>query len=252
MLEAEGFSSFVVSAKRSCEFIVDGRYPPEANMARDLQLLHAVAGGRIGGILRIYNWESPAITIGHHQKVFVPYDSSLDIPVIVRPTGGGAVLHVDDITYALISPIKGFFGSGLLETYTPISKAFAYALTKIGLDVDIKEGGACFSRLCFARKAPMDVTLYGKKLMGSAQLRTRGCLLQQGVIPISVDKTLITRAFGPGALSWAISIREVVPLFDMNTFICHLREGFSTVLDVRLSNSDSDYAECCHAYTGDV
>jgi len=237
---------------KDIRFIVNGRYPPEANMARDLQLLHEVAGGRANGALRIYNWEGPAITIGHHQKTFIPYDNTLDIPVIVRPTGGGAVLHADDITYAFISPIKGFFGSGLLETYTLISKAFAYALAKTGLDVDIKEGGACFSRLCFARKAPMDVTLFGKKLMGSAQLRTRGCLLQQGVIPISVDKTLITRAFGPDALSWVTSIREVVPSFDMDAFIRHLRDGFSTVLDVRLSNSDSDDAERRHAYTGDV
>lgn len=237
---------------KDVRFIVDGRLRPEANMARDLQLLHAVAGGRTNGILRIYNWESPAITIGHHQKTFVPYDSSLDIPVIVRPTGGGAVLHVDDITYALITPIKSFFGSGLIETYTLISKVFAYALTKIGLDVDIKEGGACFSRLCFARKAPMDVTLYGKKLMGSAQLRTRGCLLQQGVIPISVDKTLITRAFGSDALSWATSIRQGMPSFDMDAFIHHLRDAFFSVLDVRLSNSDSDDAKCCHTYTGDV
>ncbi|MCD6570402.1 MAG: hypothetical protein J7L53_06840 [Deltaproteobacteria bacterium] len=232
--------------------ILDGRPPPEANMARDLQLLQDVAKGRISGALRIYNWKSPAITIGHHQKSFRPYDNTLDIPVIVRPTGGGAVLHVNDITYALATPMKGVFASGLIETYALISKAFAYALFRIGLDVDIKEGGTGFSKLCFARKAPMDITLCGKKLMGSAQLRTNGCLLQQGVIPISVDKTLITRAFGPDALSWVTSIREVVPSFDMDAFIHHLRHGFSTVLDVCLSNSNSDDAQCCHAYTGDV
>jgi lipoate-protein ligase A len=214
--------------------IVDGRCSPIANMQIDLELLQKVESLKSAGILRIYNWQSPAITIGRNQKEFRPYDNTLDIPVILRPTGGGAVLHFDDITYALAVPTKGIFAQGLIETYSTISKVFAHALFKLGIDVRVEEGDARSSKICFSRKSPMDVLIKGKKLMGSAQLRTHDHLLQQGVIPISIDKTLTEKVFGPDALLLTTSIKEHVKTFKLEEFVQHLRESFSFLLDVRL------------------
>jgi len=205
--------------------IVDGRRPSENNMPRDLELFEEVARGAMGGCLRIYDWSTPAITVGRHQKGFVPSDPDLDIPVFKRPTGGGAVLHVDDITYSIITPLKGLFALGIVETYAVIAGVFARALKECGLNVRMGLSAPGFAEVCFARTAPVELMLDGVKLMGAAQLRRRGLLLQQGVIPRRVDPELLARAFGPDLP--AGGLLESLPRFSVLDFIGRLKTGFT-------------------------
>ena len=205
--------------------IVDGRRPSESNMARDLALFEEVARGELAGCLRIYNWQAPAVTLGCHQKKFRPHDPALDIPLLRRPTGGGAVLHVDDVTYSIVTPLKGLFASGIAVTYATIAAVFAQALRKCGLAVRMGDSPPGFSEVCFARTAPVELRLEGVKLMGAAQLRRGGLLLQQGVIPRRVDPDLLARTFGPGLR--AAGILEFLPDFSVREFIGNLKTGFN-------------------------
>jgi len=214
----------MTSLMQGWRLIVDGRCPSESNMPRDLALFEEVARGSLSGCLRIYNWQTPALTIGCHQKGFISHDPGLEIPVYKRPTGGGAVLHIDDITYSLITPLKGRFASGITETYAVIAGVFAQALKTSGLDVRMGLSAPGFSEVCFARTAPVELRLDGVKLMGAAQLRRGGILLQQGVIPRRVDSDLLARTFGPGVR--VSGILDILPEFRVREFIANLKTGF--------------------------
>jgi len=220
----------VAAAMHGWRLIVDGRQPSENNMPRDMALFGEVGRGALAGCLRIYNWQTPAITIGCHQKGFRPYDADLDIPVYKRPTGGGAVLHVDDITYSIITPMKGLFALGIAETYAAIAGVFARALKKCGLDVQMGLSAPGFSEVCFARTAPVELRLEGVKLMGAAQLRQNGLLLQQGVIPRRIDSDLLAKSFGPTLRSGGIL--DFLPAFSVREFIGYLKTGFTERIDL--------------------
>ncbi len=176
--------------------VLDGRCPSKLNMARDAALFESLIQKKHDGILRIYNWDEPAVTIGYHQKDFTLSDPGLRLPVLRRPTGGGAVLHVDDITFSLCVPERGPFARGILEACSAVSAVFGRALMSCGLDVRMKGNHTAFSDVCFMRSTPVELHLAGSKIMGLALLRRGGCLLLQGVIPLRIDRDLSIRVFG--------------------------------------------------------
>jgi len=209
-------------------FIIEGKCPSRSNMGRDLQFLDHVIEGRSGGILRIYDWDEPAVTIGHHAGDFSLYDPSLDIPVIPRPTGGGAVLHKDDITFSLSVPERDIFSHGITRSYLRISQIFARALHNCGLQVNMEGSSQRFSRVCFDRSAPEELVFAGRKIMGLALLRSRGCLLFQGVLPLRVDRNLTESVFGPGAAQKSMGILEALPCFQTENFVESLLQVFAS------------------------
>lgn len=211
--------------------ILDGRYPSRQNMERDLALLEEVRRGAVEGCLRIYNWNVPALTVGYHQKGFVPFDKTLDLPILKRPTGGGAVLHVDDITYSISAPLRGMPAQGILESYGLIAQSFARALQHCGVPVGMEGADQGYDPVCFARTATVELQLAGGKLMGAAQLRRDGCLFQQGVLPLQTDRTLYARAFGPQSPPPA-AILTHVKAFDLDEFVAVLQEHLSESLDI--------------------
>lgn len=181
--------------------VSDGRCPPSENMERDLSLFSSVLHGTLPKVLRIYNWDGPAITIGHHQKGFAPRDPSLSLPILRRPTGGGAVLHLDDLTFSISARESGPFSGGITSACGHVSSIFARALRACGLEAEMRGDSAAFSEVCFMRSSPVELCVGGKKALGLAMLRRKGHLLVQGVVPLRVDPGLSARAFGvcPGA-----------------------------------------------------
>ncbi len=228
--------------------VLDSNYSSRLNMQRDMDLFGAVRKGQVPGFLRIYNWDVPAVTVGHHRRDFKCYDPVLDIPVIERPTGGGAVLHVDDITYSISTASNSAFGDNIMETYSTISGVFVNAFHKLGIEARQAAGDARFSKICFARSGPMEITLYGKKIMGSAQLRKDGFFLQQGVIPLKTDMNIAARVFGPGYVQGVSSIMNMVKDFDVAAFIGYLIKGFSDIPGVSFTVSPGYRAYYKRAY----
>lgn len=208
----------------------EGRCPSSKNMEQDLALFHSVLSGSHQGVFRIYNWDEPAITTGHHQKGYSPCDPDLHIPIMPRPTGGGAVLHLDDITFSISAKENGPFPGGITGACGCISRIFARAMRSCGLDVEMRGDSTAFSPVCFMRSSPVELCIGGKKVLGMAMLRRSGFLLVQGVVPLHVDHELTARVFGQCPDIRGLCDHD--PKFSPDALVDELLRAFSTDADV--------------------
>lgn len=165
-----------------------------ANMARDEALLRRVGGGQSPPTLRFYRWAPPTISIGYFQS----YQDFASLPppagelaVVRRQTGGGAILHDQELTYALALPLShplvgGGNPSGL---YDRVHEGFSALLGYLGIAVCRgPERGLCSHRgpfFCFERHSCYDLIVDGRKILGSAQRRTQQAVLQHGSLILS-------------------------------------------------------------------
>lgn len=223
-------------------FLHEARCPAGLAMKKDLDLFDAVRGGTLQGAFRIYNWSEPAVTIGHHQKSFTFFDRETVLPVLRRPTGGGAVLHGDDITFSLCAPLDGALPSGIPECARTVSAVFASALRQCGMETSVRGGSHAFSPVCFERPSPQELVASGSKILGLALARTGRFMLVQGVLPLRVDRGLAGRVFGPGPGAGPRGIMDLCGDFCVEDFLVHLRQAFSLQLGVLLSErGDGDH-----------
>ncbi|MEE8356216.1 MAG: lipoate--protein ligase family protein [Anaerolineales bacterium] len=174
--------------------------PGSLNMAVDAAILSAVGRNEVPPTLRLYRWDPPCISLGYSQ----PY-SDLDQvllqtwgwDVVRRPTGGRAILHTDELTYAVIGPkTDPRLDGGLLQTYRRISSALSSSLKILGLPVEIHSGknpDANSQPVCFENPSDFEITVEGKKIIGSAQARKKEGILQHGTLPLVGDLSRITQ-----------------------------------------------------------
>jgi lipoate-protein ligase A len=178
--------------------------PGWANMAIDQALLDRAecAGERW---LRLYGWEPHCLSFGRHEPAARRYDrarvEALGLDVVRRPTGGRAVWHGGEITYALTAPCAelGTVRGSYIEIHRMLLDAFgrlgiaaqlAQSARPVGVD-----GGACF-----ASPAGGEIMIGGRKAVGSAQLRQGGALLQHGSILLQGDQAMVQAVTrGPAA-----------------------------------------------------
>jgi len=157
-------------------------------MARDAELLAEHKPGD-DPILRLYRWEPAAVTIGYNQD-FTDFDEpgigAAGYDLVRRPTGGRAILHADELTYAVIGTSPGpVFGASLHETYLKINQALLSFLADLGLAGEISAGEsreAARGLVCFRSTGRHEISVGGRKIIGSAQRRTGGVFLQHGSI----------------------------------------------------------------------
>lgn len=227
------------------QLLHEGRCPARKNMSKDLELFEAVKIGKIQGAFRIYNWKEPALTIGYHQKGIFPHDRSLCIPIIKRPTGGGAVLHKDDFTFSISSPLRGFFSASLPDCSRIVGQAFASAFQSSGVSASLKGGNHAFSERCFDRPSPYELVVEGNKIMGLALAKKGGFILIQGVIPLQVDHELYSKVFGVSRNKNLNGILEYYPRFSGGLFLDCLRNVFMSQLGVLLHEcQEYDHKHC--------
>jgi len=188
------------------------------NMAVDEALLTHFAPGPWDGVLRIYGWKPPAISLGYFQSVEPPAGSESAcggrLPTVRRLTGGGAIVHGNDLTYSVCVPVKGLSGrQASLRLYADMNRATVKALALLGVAAHERGAGrrevpdAPF--LCFARESAYDVVVRGAKVAGGAQRRRRGVILQQGSIALSDDGTAPGMTSVAAALGRSASFAEV-------------------------------------------
>lgn len=183
-----------------------GRLIPEitatgaVHMATDAWLLNQLIAGHIPPTLRFYRWSPTALSLGYHQQRWPEHwhhlawqGKSLDL--VRRPTGGRAVLHQGDFTYAIALPTLGIARHDL---YKHICDGLIAAWRTLGLSLGYGSGGRGYHHQpdCFATATAADlVTTSGYKLIGSAQLRRGNYLLQQGTMRLWPDPDLHHQVF---------------------------------------------------------
>ena len=170
------------------------RYINSASLAGDFNMacdysLATIITAKESAVLRFYTWIKPTISIGYHQKI---EDIDLDrclaegIDVVKRPTGGRAILHDGEITYCFITAVEeGEKRKALKDIYRKVHAGISRAVMQRGIQADLSPGRKTTERhhpICFASSASSELSLNGKKVVGSAQRLINSTVLQHGSI----------------------------------------------------------------------
>jgi lipoate---protein ligase len=173
----------------------------DVQMAIDRWLLDRHAQGTHPPTLRFYDWVPVAISLGYHQKQYPPEWDGLrwrdqSIELVKRPTGGRAVLHQGDLTYAVIvsdlSPRRR-------ESYAQICQFLIQGWQRLGVELHYGDAGRGYIQNpnCFGTATAADLVMAdGTKLIGSAQLHKDGAILQHGSMRLNQDAALFEQVFG--------------------------------------------------------
>lgn len=173
--------------------------PPLAgpeNMAVDEVLLHrAAATGE--AVFRVYAWSGPTLSLGRNQPARGEYDPTAlrdhGVSVVRRLTGGRAVLHHREVTYSVTAPES--LGAALRDAYRRINEILVDALRALGANAAIASpmGRAPLPSTapCFEEPTEGELVLGARKLVGSAQYREAGALLQHGSILVDDDQLMV-------------------------------------------------------------
>jgi lipoate-protein ligase A len=165
-------------------------------MAVDEAILESVAVGTSPATLRLYDWSPACLSLGYAQDaedVDLERLRARGWDLVRRPTGGRAILHADEITYAVIGPASDpRFAGGILDSYRRLSAALADALTRLGVQglttaSSVRRADRDADPICFENPGPYEITVAGRKLIGSAQVRRRSAVLQHGSLPLGGD-----------------------------------------------------------------
>lgn len=226
-------------------FIDSGPADGFDNMAVDLALARCHAGMPV---LRLYSWKPPAISLGFHQRLS---DLDLDkcrragIDVVYRPTGGRAVLHADEVTYAIILGAGStLFHERILPVYERISQGILAGLARLDVPLDFERaprleqapGAGDLASLCFASSVQYEIGHDGKKMIGSAQRRFDDVVLQHGSILLGREHLQLVDYLAAPASTAArrfmqdktISLNEISPRpLDYATVAAALQAGFA-------------------------
>lgn len=175
------------------------------NMARDEAILKHVEDGESPPTIRLYRWSPSCLSLGKHQNPEVELNITAikrdQIHFVKRYTGGRMVYHAEELTYSVIAPIKvASWGLTLQKTYNEISTWLLSCLSQFGEDFSIEKGDLVVksqksqvAQACFASTAKSEVVLGRKKLIGSAQRRTRKAFLQHGSILVGREHEKVTQ-----------------------------------------------------------
>ncbi|MGH7704214.1 MAG: lipoate--protein ligase family protein, partial [Gemmatimonadales bacterium] len=171
--------------------------PGWANMAIDQGLLD-LAEATGSSFLRLYRWDPPCLSFGRNEAALRRYDrariGALAVATVRRPTGGRAVWHAGELTYAVAAPIESF--GSLPAAYREIHEMVAAALRLLGAAPVLAPSASRTPSLeagaCFARPVGGEVLVQGHKVVGSAQLRQGAAFLQHGSLLLEGDQEPIT------------------------------------------------------------
>jgi lipoyl(octanoyl) transferase len=174
-------------------YLDTGSKPGRFNMVLDETIAEKVAAGKSPSVLRFFQWQPYCISLGKYQKIEeINTEKCLaeGVDVVYRPTGGRAILHAEELTYSVI--FKDDIAGNIEETYHQISHALVKGLQVLEIPAEMTPVQADFRTLykqpssaaCFSSSAKYEIQVNGKKLVGSAQRRFAGAVLQHGSILI--------------------------------------------------------------------
>jgi lipoate-protein ligase A len=204
--------------------LVDGPHDGAWNMAADEALAEAVDAGASRPVLRLYRWQPLCLSLGFSQPFEVAdaiYCTWNGIDIVRRPTGGRAVLHDVEMTYAVAAPLAvGPFPADLQECYRTICLALIAGLRQLGVVAELAgepEGGhvrPTEAIPCFIGPAAGEVVVVGRKLIGSAMRKIGNSILQHGSLLEDWDNDLqagcVGLADGAALRAAVITLRDLL------------------------------------------
>jgi lipoyl(octanoyl) transferase len=189
----------MVTALPLCDVIVDqSPQSGQQNMAIDEWLLEHVGDIPMRSFVRVYSWCEPTITLGYFQDETQAIDSRLTTcPSVHRLTGGGAILHDREITYSCVIPQSHPVARTPTLLYVAIHQAIVKLLAQCGVECCMRQEAGQVRKdsetgtdpfLCFLRSDPRDVVIAEHKIVGSAQRRRKGKVLQHGSVLLRASR----------------------------------------------------------------
>lgn len=198
--------------------IKDGYHTGFMNMAIDEAIMIAHREGLVPPTIRFYQWAPPAVSLGYFQdlkkEIDVDVCKDLGIDIVRRPTGGKAVLHDKELTYSfIIKENHPLVNDSILETYKKISGGMIRGLFYLGIKAELvplreklksapsvneaksKISHSDIKSICFSVPSQYEVQVEGKKIVGSAQVRKGGIVLQHGSLLIELEKDKLFSVF---------------------------------------------------------
>lgn len=152
--------------------------------------------------MRFYRWAPATLSFGRNEPVTVGYRELLrrrpELGVVRRPTGGRAVIHDRELTYAVVFPARAM--GGLRDAYGRINAGLADGLRQLGVDARRAPGDPApagpGAGPCFLGSAAGEVVVEGRKLVGSAQARIGNAVLQHGSLLVKADQSPLVHGLG--------------------------------------------------------
>jgi lipoate-protein ligase A len=227
-----------------------------ANMALDQAIAMACAAGESPPTLRFYRWQPPAVSLGRHQSVADIDQAAVaahGYDIVRRTTGGRAILHIDEFTYSVAAAVtEPRVAGGVMDAYLRLSNALVAGLQALGVAADKAGGdvrtGPDVSAACFEVPSAYEITVQGRKLMGSAQSRRAKYVLQHGSLPLYGDITrlvdvlvltneeraLLQRQLADHActLATALGVADDDPVLRFDQVAQAMMQGFAATLNL--------------------
>ncbi|MBI9016515.1 MAG: hypothetical protein JEZ07_04555 [Phycisphaerae bacterium] len=224
-------------------------------MAIDEAILNEVNNGQSPPTLRFYQWDQPTISLGYFQKIdqHKQQDTQItDMPVVRRQTGGGAILHDDELTYSLILPTTNKSAAAIEDMYTLVHACYIKAMATWNIPIQYRgtsddgnsQRGPFF---CFARGHKLDLVIADDKVLGSAQRRLNNAVLQHGSL-------ILKRHYQQQPCA---EIKKICPEFDTNIFMQDTANLIAIQLDMNIEhesitpNEKNLATELQNKYSGD-
>ncbi len=197
----------------------------------------------------VYSWTHPTLSFGRHQPATGMYDiakiRSANVHVIRRPTGGRAILHDHEVTYSVTAPVID--AAPLRETYARINRILLDGLGRLGVDVELaapsERAPVPSTRPCFETPGAGELVARGSKLVGSAQWRDEGALLQHGSILVDDDQSALSSLAAPGTAPAGDSIPRPATLHALLGRCPDIAEVAHAMFDAVRSREDQEARE---------
>ena len=234
-----------------------GQLDGATNMAIDEAISRAVQADLVPPTLRFFGWQPACLSLGQAQPggdVDQAACRAAGVDVVRRPTGGRAILHTDELTYSVIAPEREPRVAGtIVESYKRLSAGLLNGLNLMGVPTRQVEQPDNHDRdqgpVCFEVPSNYEIVFDGKKLVGSAQMRKAGVVLQHGALPLHGDIARISLYLAQHpdpervrrrATTVEAAIGRVV---DYDTAARLMAEGFAEALQLQLKAGELIAAE---------
>lgn len=225
------------------------------NMAEDEAIFLLSRGRTSAPTIRFYAWLSPAVSLGRFQQIERDVELAAcrkrSVDIVRRPTGGRAVFHEHDLTYAVVAHEQcDGFPPDILGTYRMISGCLIRGLCELGVEArmagdDRKLPEMPAEASCFSTPSRYELLVRGRKICGSAQVRSHGAFLQHGSLLLTFDPLRtgeLLLPYSEGREQQIAHLRQSVtslgdegaPPPDMETLCRIMKTGFEAALGVRL------------------